>query len=97
MTYGGTVVSLTAPDRGGKFADVVLAPTAWRVTQATTTSAPPSAGTATASGTLLQARWQAYTLPKNDGDNTLHGGPEGFDKRVWKATAVSTAEGQSSS
>jgi len=24
MTYGGTVVSLTAPDRNGKFADVVL-------------------------------------------------------------------------
>src|SRR5437763_14031538 len=24
MTYGGTVVSLTAPDRTGKFADVVL-------------------------------------------------------------------------
>src|SRR5436190_11685082 len=24
MTYGGVVVSLTAPDRGGKYADVVL-------------------------------------------------------------------------
>src|ERR1035441_6654105 len=24
MTYGGTVVTLTAPDRSGKFADVVL-------------------------------------------------------------------------
>ena len=35
-----------------------------------------------------------FTLPKNDGDNTLHGGPQGFDKRVWKATPVSTAEGQ---
>ena len=24
MTYGGAVVSLTAPDRGGKYADIVL-------------------------------------------------------------------------
>ena len=24
-----------------------------------------------------------YTLAKNDGDNTLHGGNKGFDKVVW--------------
>jgi aldose 1-epimerase len=31
---------------------------------------------------------KTYTLPKNDGDNTLHGGPEGFDKVVWKAEPI---------
>ena len=25
----------------------------------------------------------AYSLPANDGPNTLHGGPNGFDKAVW--------------
>jgi aldose 1-epimerase len=28
------------------------------------------------------------TLPKNDGDNTLHGGNRGFDKVVWKAKPI---------
>lgn len=26
-----------------------------------------------------------YTLPKNDGNNSLHGGVNGFDKRLWTA------------
>ena len=24
-----------------------------------------------------------YSVPKNDGDNSLHGGLHGFDKKVW--------------
>jgi aldose 1-epimerase len=31
---------------------------------------------------------QTYTLPKNNGENTLHGGPHGFNNVVWKAKAV---------
>ena len=36
---------------------------------------------------------KVYNLPRNDGDNTLHGGTEGFDKRVWKAQTVTGADG----
>lgn len=33
-----------------------------------------------------------YTLAKNNGENSLHGGNEGFDKKLWKARTES-AEG----
>lgn len=33
-----------------------------------------------------------YEVPKNNGDNHLHGGPEGFGKKVWKAEPVETAD-----
>jgi aldose 1-epimerase len=32
-----------------------------------------------------------YQIPVNDGENALHGGTLGFDKRVWKAKVVQTS------
>ena len=34
---------------------------------------------------------QTYSLPKNDGDNCLHGGV-GFDRRVWEVVSASDSE-----
>jgi len=33
-----------------------------------------------------------YQVPLNDGPNSLHGGAQGFDKRVWKAQPVKTRD-----
>ena len=96
ITYGGTVVSLTAPDRNGKYADVVL-------------GMDDLAGymKATAFFGALIGRYgnrighaqftldgNTYKTPANDNGNTLHGGPAGFDKRVWSAVPGSSADGQ---
>jgi aldose 1-epimerase len=95
VTYGGIVVSLTAPDRGGKYADVVLG----MDDLAGYLKGVPFFGAIIGrygnriGGAKFQLGGKTYTLPKNDGDNTLHGGAQGFDKRVWKAGQVSGADG----
>lgn len=34
---------------------------------------------------------QSYQIPVNNGENALHGGTIGFDKKVWKAKTVKTS------
>ncbi|HXK01309.1 MAG TPA: aldose epimerase family protein, partial [Verrucomicrobiae bacterium] len=95
ITYGGAVVRLAAPDRSGKLGDIVLA-----------TDDLDSMRKQTAFFGALIGRYgnrighaqftldgQTYKLPANNGPNTLHGGPDGFDKHVWKAEPGSGADG----
>jgi aldose 1-epimerase len=87
LTYGGIVHALRVPDGAGRVADVVL-------------SLPDAASYAERSpyfGALI-GRYAnriahgsftldgtAYRLPVNDRGHTLHGGPEGFHRRLWAA------------
>jgi aldose 1-epimerase len=91
--YGATVVSLTAPDRNGKFADVVLG---YDDVQGYENGTSYFGGTIGRYGNRIghgkfTLNGKTYALPKNDGDNTLHGGTIGFNKRIWQAKDVSTA------
>ena len=91
-TYGGVVVSLRAPDRNGKTADVVLGFDDLDGYVANFN------GSADAYFGALIGRYanriahgsftldgHKYSLPLNNGPNTLHGGPHGFNNVVWKA------------
>jgi aldose 1-epimerase len=85
MNYGGIIVSIRVPDRNGQFADVVLG----HETLDGYRPNPPFFGAIVgryanriANGTF-KLDGETYTLPKNDGPNTLHGGDKGFDKQVW--------------
>jgi aldose 1-epimerase len=90
ITYGGILVSLRAPDRNGKLDDVVLGCNSLNEYMAETAHFGAIIGryaNRIAHGTF-QLDSQLYSIPKNNGDNALHGGPRGFDKVVWTAQAI---------
>lgn len=101
-TYGGIVVSLTAPDRNGKFDDIVLGfDTLGGYTSDSYLKACPYFGALIGrygnriGGAKFTLEGQAYTLAANNGPNSLHGGIKGFDKVVWTAKPEVTPDGPS--
>jgi aldose 1-epimerase len=89
--YGGVVVALKTPDRHGKLEDIVLGfdKLADYVKPGPYFGALIGRyGNRIAKGHFT-LDGQEYTLPINNGPNSLHGGLHGFDKKVWSATPVS--------
>jgi aldose 1-epimerase len=87
MTYGATLVSLTAPDKAGNYVDVVQG---MDNLEGYLAGVPYFGATIgrygnRIGGAQFTLEGQTYHTPKNDGDNTLHGGIHGFDKHVWTA------------
>ena len=94
-TFGGVLVSLKVPDRSGKVGDVVLGFDNLEGYVANF-NGPSDAFLGALIGRYANriARGSftldgnKYSLPKNNGDNTLHGGPHGFNNVVWRAKLV---------
>ena len=94
--YGGSVVSLRVPDRDGKLGDVVLG----------FDSVDGYVNNTSYIGALIgrygnrighaqfKLDGKTYTLAKNNGENTLHGGTKGFNKAVWTAKGIPAKDGQ---
>jgi len=85
--YGGIVVSIVVPDRNGKLGDVVLG---FDNLEGYLTKEPYFGALIGRYGNRIgNASFKLdgveYKLPANNGPNSLHGGLEGFDKRVWTA------------
>jgi len=85
--FGAIIVSLTAPDRAGTFADVVFghdAPADYLASACYFGAIVGRYGNRIALGSFtLDGR--SYQLATNNGPNHLHGGIKGFDKVVWTA------------
>src|SRR5260370_25379600 len=93
--YGATVLSHKVPDRTGKFADGVLGYDNAKEYQDGTAHFGGSVGryaNRIAHGSFTLAG-KTYTLPKNNGENTLHGGLLSFDKKMRAAKEVPSKEG----
>jgi len=87
ITYGGALVSLTAPDKSGSYGDVILGMDNIKGYE---TPVPYFGALIGRYGNRIgKAQFaldgKTYKLPANDGPNTLHGGIKGFDKRIWSA------------
>jgi len=98
--YGATLVSLKTPDRNGALADIVMGFDS--VEGYMQTPPPPYFGATIGryanriGGAKFMLNGKTYTLDKNDGANSLHGGFHGFDKVIWTAKPpVVTEDGQS--
>ena len=92
---GGFVVSMLAPDRAGRTADVTLGYAGLSGYLADTSYLGCLVGRyanriGKAAFTLDGKR---YSLAANDGPNTLHGGPTGFCRRVWTAKVKPQKDG----
>lgn len=94
ITYGARVQAITVPNRNGEYADVVLGyddlPSYLE-----DRSTYFGATVGRYANRIAQGRFSlnglSYRVPPNHGAHALHGGPRGFDSRVWTARAVQGA------
>ncbi|MFL1524781.1 aldose epimerase family protein [Pseudomonas sp. O230] len=87
ITYGATLQALEVADKNGKFEDVVLGFDDVQGYQSGTAYFGATIGrfgNRLANG-AFELDGKRFQVPLNDGSNSLHGGPLGFDKKVWKA------------
>jgi aldose 1-epimerase len=95
MTYGGIVVSLKVPDKKGNFGDVVLGYD--QLDDYVKNNPFFGALVGRYGNRIAKGKFtldgKEYTLAPNNAPNNLHGGPIGFDKQVWKAATLLTADG----
>jgi aldose 1-epimerase len=95
MTYGAILTELHVPDHDGKLEDVVLG---FDGVKSYLAGHPYfGATTGRVANRIAKGKFtldgKEYTLFVNNGPNALHGGKKGFDKVVWKAEPVQSADG----
>ncbi|SFD58614.1 aldose epimerase family protein [Massilia yuzhufengensis] len=89
IDFGGVITEIHAPDRDGRMADVVLGFDTLAPYQADSPYFGALIGRY--GNRIARGRFtldgREIVLPTNNGNNHLHGGAPGFDKRKWTAVA----------
>lgn len=94
INFGGIITSLTAPDRNGKYEDVVLG---FTKPEDYFNGNPYYFGALIGrygnriANAKFSLKGKTYEIDKNDGPNSLHGGKEGFHTRFWNIEPVKDA------
>ena len=91
ITYGGIITQLHVPDKNGRSADVVLGFD--NLEQYLTGHPFFGCITGRVAGRLTRGKFSLdkknHSLAVNDPPNHLHGGRNGFDKKIWRAEIIS--------
>jgi aldose 1-epimerase len=90
LSYGGIVMRLTAPDRAGRYGDVVLGHRSLADYLANSQYFGCLIGRT--ANRIRQGRFVIagveHSLGVNNGEHSLHGGVRGFDKALWRVAAA---------
>jgi aldose 1-epimerase len=95
LSYGGVITEIDVPDRTGRLDDIVLGLNTLRDYE----TLPGHFGAITGryanriGGAQFTLGGQTYHLIANNGPNTLHGGPNALDHRVWTVTPLTVPDG----
>ncbi len=86
LTYGGIIRYLCIPDKNGKLTDVVIgfdSIEGYIKAKSAYYGALIGRNCNRISNSSFELNGRTYNLYKNDGNNHLHGGKEGFDSKIW--------------
>ncbi|MBP3684907.1 MAG: galactose mutarotase [Oscillospiraceae bacterium] len=86
--YGAALVKLLVPDAQGNIADVVLGYddcNGYRITNGAALGATVGRNANRLKGAAFELNGNTWQLPRNEGNNNLHSGPDFFFQRLWKA------------
>ena len=91
INFGARIVSLKVADRQGNFEDVILGFDNLAAYEKDNSYQGAIVGRYgnRIGGAKFTLEGKTYRLDINDGANCLHGGKEGFDKKVWKCRQIS--------
>src|SRR5580692_1623707 len=95
LSLGGVITQIEVPDRTGRLDDIVLGLNTLREYE----TLPGHFGAITGryanriGGAQFTLNGQTYHLIANNGPNTLHGGPDAFDHRLWTVTPLTVPDG----
>jgi aldose 1-epimerase len=92
--FGARLVSLKVPDKNGKLGDVVLGYSSVAGYEKDTAYFGAIVGRY--ANRIAKGRFKldgvTYKLPINNGVNSLHGGPKGFENLVWQAKELTKSK-----
>jgi aldose 1-epimerase len=95
LSLGGTITEIGVPDRAGRPENIVLGLRTLREYE----TLPGHFGSITGryanriSGAQFTLGGQTYHLIANNGPNTIHGGPDALDRRVWTVSPTPAPDG----